>query len=146
MELNWKTNQFKGETEEAIAQQFAFHLDNQAHSFDKTKSAVYFLTNSAGCYTSIGFWENALENSPRFANPASFPWTLTNATPGFIARTFSIEGPNYTFIDKELNLQILIDQYQNDLETYSIKSGILIIWDLQSFSPLNVQIKYAIIN
>jgi len=146
MELDWNIIHFKGVTEKEIAQQFANHLSAQSYCFYRSQSALYILTNNAGSYSSIAFWANALEYSPRFANPANFPWTLANATSGYIAREFLIEGPNYTFINKTLDTNQLLDQYQSDLKIYPIKNSLLISWNITSFNPLSVQVKYVVIN
>ena len=62
------------------------------------KTGLYLGTSTAGVSESISFWQNALIQSPRFANPANFNWTLSNGPASFLSRTLKIKGPCYTMI------------------------------------------------
>ncbi|WP_452233073.1 hypothetical protein [Lacinutrix sp. MEBiC02595] len=132
MELNWNTYEALGESEADLATQFVDAIcAKQDFEFYGNQSAVYFISSNAGTFSSIAFWENALEHSPRFANPGIFPWTLANATSGYIARRFSITGPNYTIIDNTINEAQLISSFKMDALKYSLKNAICVHWELK---------------
>ena len=103
MELNWIKYEVSGRSELDLAEQFIDIITEEDVKFYGNQTAVYFVSSNAGTFSSIAFWQNALEHSPRFANPGIFPWCLANATAGYIARRFSITGPNYTIIDKQIH-------------------------------------------
>ncbi|WP_452225970.1 hypothetical protein [Lacinutrix cladophorae] len=132
MELNWNTYETTGNTEADLAKKFvdAIHVENN-FEFYGNQTALCFITLNAGTFSSIAFWENALEHSPRFANPGIFPWTLANATSGYIARKFSITGPNYTIIDNRINEKQLISNFKTDVLKYSIKNVFCVYWDIK---------------
>ena len=133
MELNWNTYQAHANSELELAEGFVSDIKAQFDlNFHANKSAVYLMSSNAGSFSSIAFWKNALEHSPRFANPGIFPWTLANATAGCIARAFSINGPNYTIIENELDANELISLYQNDQQKYNLMNAFLITWELKT--------------
>lgn len=133
MELNWNTYETTGKSESNLAEQFvdAISVENDLKFYDD-KTAVYFISSNAGTFSSITFWQNALEHSPRFANPGIFPWTLANATSGYIARRFSITGPNYTIIEKEYSVERFISNYLVDKEKFTLKNALILIWELKT--------------
>ncbi|WP_055445007.1 hypothetical protein [Lacinutrix himadriensis] len=132
MELNWNTYQTTGKTEADLATQFVDAIcAEQGFEFYGNQSAVYFISSNAGTFSSIAFWENALEHSPRFANPGIFPWTLANATSGYIARRFSITGPNYTIIDNTVDEAQLVSNFKTDGLKYALKNAICVHWELK---------------
>ncbi len=60
------------------------------------QTALFLLTPDSGVDASTNFWGNALENTPAFANPIEFPFTLSNSSASEISRALNIRGPNYT--------------------------------------------------
>ena len=142
MELEWNTYHATGKLETELAKKFvdAIRLENDI-KFHKNKSAVYFMSSNAGTFSSIAFWKNALQHSPRFANPGVFPWTLANATSGYIARRFSITGPNYTIVDNEINEEQLIFNFKNDKEKFFLKNMLCIHWELETDNKEQLSVK-----
>lgn len=147
MLIKWKTFKAKGDSEADIATQFVASVKAERDlEFYKNQSAVYFITANAGNFSSIAFWENALQHSPRFANPGIFPWTLANATSGYIARQFGITGPNYTIIEPHLNEEQLISNYKMDKLKYNLKNAICIEWHIKAVkNQLSVLAKWTIL-
>ncbi|MBQ0788840.1 MAG: hypothetical protein KBT69_15175 [Oceanihabitans sp.] len=132
MELNWNTYQATGKTEADLAADFVDAIGGkQDFEFFGNQSAVYFISSNSGTFSSIAFWENALEHSPRFANPGIFPWTLANATSGYIARKFSITGPNYTIVDNTVDEAQLVSSFKTDALKYALKNAICVHWELK---------------
>ncbi|QCX01018.1 hypothetical protein FGM00_13180 [Aggregatimonas sangjinii] len=147
MELNWNTYLFQDDNEEGLAHQLADCIRKEAIRFHGVKSAVYLLTNTAGSNSSVQLWANALEHSPRFANPNMFPWTLANATAGYIAREFLIEGPNYTIVSKDLDLNEILEIYHQDKYNIALKSALFVIWQYKHSDSLtvDVQVGYTLV-
>ncbi|MBU2940124.1 hypothetical protein KO494_11300 [Lacinutrix sp. C3R15] len=147
MELKWNTFETIGDSEADIAAQFVTFIKAKKNlKFYKNQSAVYFISTNAGNFSSIAFWENALKHSPRFANPGIFPWTLANATSGYIARQFGITGPNYTIIEPCLNREQLISNYKTDKLKYQLKNAICVQWEIKVVKNLlSVLAKWTIL-
>ncbi len=142
MELNWRSHSLTGTCELDVATQFVEQLQAQEFMCHGPKSGLYFMTNTAGAHSSVALWANALEHSPRFANPAIFPFTLSNAVPGLIARSFSIEGPCYTLVDAEGNNDQMMALYQADQQQYGLESGLLVFWCLSIDHQITVHVKF----
>jgi len=135
MELNWTKYEASGTSELDLAEQFVdIIIAEQDLTFYGNHTAVYFVSPNAGIFSSIAFWQNALEHSPRFANPGIFPWTLANATSAYIARRFSITGPNYTIIDTQIHEDQLISSFKNDQLKYALKNALCINWELKTIN------------
>lgn len=64
------------------------------------RTGIYLATNTAGVRESVAFWKNVLEQTPAFANPANFPWTLSNAPASFFARLLGVKGPVITMVGR----------------------------------------------
>jgi 3-oxoacyl-(acyl-carrier-protein) synthase len=64
------------------------------------RTGLYLATSNSGVQESILFWKNALESSPRFANPANFSQTLSNGPAGLLSQTLQVKGPCYTMIGR----------------------------------------------
>lgn len=143
MELNWNTYLFQDDNEEGLAHQLAGRIRKEAIRFHGAKSAVYLLTNTAGSNSSVQLWANALEHSPRFANPNMFPWTLANATAGYLARMFSIEGPNYTIVSKDLDVNEMLETYHHDKHAIPLHSALFVIWDHKQTDGLGVEVQVS---
>ena len=145
MAINWKKYQLKDHSEESLAVQLAECLRRQEVCFHSAESALYLLTNTAGIDSSVKLWANALVHSPRFANPNIFPWTLANATAGYIARQFSIEGPNYTLVSNDLDVNELLEIYHRDKQEISLKSALLVVWNSKPTDQLVVDVRVGYI-
>jgi len=147
MELNWTIYHATGKSEADLATQFVETIfAKQDFEFYGKQSAVYFISSNAGTFSSIAFWENALEHSPRFANPGIFPWTLANATSGYIARRFSITGPNYTIIHNRVDETQLISNFKTDVLKYALKNAICVYWELKEENhQLSVNVQWCIL-
>ncbi|WP_149276819.1 hypothetical protein [Pareuzebyella sediminis] len=143
MQVNWKTYKITGENEEGIAELFAEYVRKEQLQFHGVRSALYLLTNAAGSDSSIKFWGNALEHSPRFANPNIFPWTLANATAGYLARQFSIEGPNYTLVSSILDVNDILEIYELEKAELQLESAMLIVWECQEENALTVNVQFG---
>ena len=147
MELNWFKHEARGRSELDLAEQFVDIINaEQDLKFYGNQTAVYFVSSNAGTFSSITFWQNALEHSPRFANPGIFPWCLANATSGYIARRFSITGPNYTIIDEQIREDQLISSFKNDQLKYALKNAFYINWELKTVNnELSVVVQCSIL-
>ena len=148
MALNWKHYRTNGISESELAEHFVDTIfKEQDLKFFGNDSAVYFISPNAGAFSSIAFWKNALAHSPRFANPGIFPWTLANATSGYIARRFLITGPNYTLINTSLTEDDLVYMFNTDRLKFGLQSALLIFWELDfSNEKLSVSVDWSYIN
>lgn len=148
MELNWNTYKAKGKSEADLAEHFVDAISSENDlKFYGNQTAIYFISSNAGTFSSIAFWENALEHSPRFANPRIFPWTLANATSGYIARKFSITGPNYTSIDNTIDKDQLISNFKTDKIKCFLKNSLCVHWELKTINNmLSVEVYWAILH
>lgn len=148
MELNWNIYKAKGASELELAEKFVDHISAaQNLQFYGQKTALYFVSSNAGIVSSISFWENALEHSPRFANPGIFPWALANATAGYIARKFAITGPNYTIINEQMDVEQLVSNFQKDRIKLGIKNALCVHWELEmNDGGLSVSVRYTLLN
>lgn len=146
MELDWKSISFEGGSEQDLAEQFVEHLKQYNLQFHGKSSGLYMMTNDAGSQSSITLWQNALQHSPRFANPAIFPYTLANAVAAVIAKTFIIEGPNYTIVDGDVNKQQLLNLYLADQSVLELQSSLFVVWEFICHEPLEVKVEYAFLS
>ena len=90
--------------------------------FRADRVGLYLVTHDAGIDAAVNFWALAIEQSPRFASPANFPWTLSNAIAGEVARNISITGPNHTLVGEDdaieqARAQIACDFARNVVDT-----------------------------
>ncbi|MGB1308607.1 MAG: hypothetical protein ACPG6B_06835 [Oceanihabitans sp.] len=147
MELKWNTYENSGDSETGLAIKFVENLkENATLQFYNTQSAVYFLTNNSGSFSSIAFWENAILHSPRFANPGIFPWTLANATAAYLAKEFHITGPNYTLLENVFQEEKILKMVYSDKKKYSLKNVIIVFWQLENnANTINVKVKWTIV-
>ena len=90
------------------------------------KTGIYLATNTAGILESVSFWKDALEKTPSFANPANFPWTLSNAPAAFIAKTLQIKGPVFTFVGDEDAVLFSRQRALIDLKQQTIHQALLV--------------------
>lgn len=89
------------------------------------QTGLYLGTATAGVSESISFWQNALIQSPRFANPANFNWTLSNGPASFLSRTLQIKGPCYTMIGGHDAVKGCLYHAYDDLRTGLISIAII---------------------
>jgi len=134
MELSWNTIQLEGLDEQQLGMELAQRL--KAHpklaGFGGEKAGIYLVTSAAGGRSSAELWANALENSPRFANPGIFPWTLANAPASLLARELNAQGPNYTIIDGDHSKENILQLAQTDVQSGLANSAILVQYNLCS--------------
>jgi 3-oxoacyl-(acyl-carrier-protein) synthase len=62
------------------------------------RAALYVVSSNAGAGPAVEFWSEARRVGVAVASPELFPWTLANASCGWLARTFRITGPTFTHI------------------------------------------------
>jgi 3-oxoacyl-(acyl-carrier-protein) synthase len=91
---------------------------------------LYLATGDAGVAVSGGFWAAALAESPRFASPADFPWTLANAPAGLLARELAIRGPNYTLVGGADAMLAALEHAREDLGRGRIGEALVVGCDL----------------
>lgn len=91
---------------------------------------LYLATGDAGIAVSVGFWAAALAESPRFASPADFPWTLANAPAGLLARELAIRGPSYTLVGDADAMLAALEHARDDLARGRIEEALVVACDL----------------
>jgi 3-oxoacyl-(acyl-carrier-protein) synthase len=101
--------------------------------FDDPASAerrgLYVVSSNAGFLSSLQFWSGAKQTGVGFANPELFPWTLSNAPCGWLARRFEIKGPNVTCTGEADALLAAFSQAEEHLETGQVDTGWVIAID-----------------
>jgi hypothetical protein len=80
------------------------------------RRGLYLASSNAGFASSLAFWAGATREGVAFASPALFPWTLSNAPCGWLAREFSVKGPNVTHTGKVDALGAALRQCWRDLD------------------------------
>jgi 3-oxoacyl-(acyl-carrier-protein) synthase len=98
---------------------------------DPDERGIYLATGDAGVVASVGFWAAALAESPRFASPADFPWTLANAPAGLLARELAIRGPSYTLVGDADAMLAAFEHAIDDLERGVVAEAIVVACDLE---------------
>jgi hypothetical protein len=93
--------------------------------YNEMKTGLYLGTSNAGVFESISFWKDALIQSPRFANPANFNWTLSNGPASFLSRTLQIKGPCYTLIGGSQAIEGCFYHASEDLKTGTVLIAIV---------------------
>ena len=93
--------------------------------FEEDKTGLYLATTNAGVFESISFWKNALINSPGFANPANFNWTLSNGPASFLTRELKIKGPCYTLIGNVDAVEGCLYHAMEDLNSKIVTTAIV---------------------
>lgn len=59
---------------------------------------LWVATPDGGAEAAIALWAEAVAQGPAFASPGGFPWTLTSALGGHVARRLGLRGPNTTLV------------------------------------------------
>jgi len=91
---------------------------------------LYLATGDAGIDVAVTFWAEALASSPRFANPADFPWTLANAPAGAIARALDIRGPCFTLVGGAEAMIAVLARADQDLARGRVREAVVVGCDL----------------
>ena len=105
---------------------------------------IYLATGDAGVDVSVGFWAMALAETPRFANPAGFPWTLANAPASLLARELRIRGPNYTLVGGADAMLAALEHAEDDLALGNVAEALVVGCDL-GVRPSRVQAAAAVL-
>ena len=130
--------QTKAENEQQLATNFCDELKDELSfkTLSPTNRGLYVCTNLSGVFESVELWRNALEHSPRFANPGMFPWTLANATAGLISRSLDIRGSNYTLLHEDPEFDELMPLFKMDKNHGKVQQGLLILWKVEIDSKI----------
>ena len=99
-------------------------------AIDGRDRGLYLVTADAGIRRAVQFWADALAETPRFASPAGFPWTLANAPAGHIARELGILGPNHTLVGKEEALAAVVGHGISDLARATVREAVFVVLNL----------------
>ena len=91
---------------------------------------LYLATSDAGISRAVQFWADALAETPRFASPAGFPWTLANSPAALIARELDIRGPNHTNVGEQEALDAAMAQGRSDLQSGRIREALVVTMNL----------------
>jgi hypothetical protein len=115
-----------GEYEEKLSEiSDPIHLWLKEFDCVDINTGLYLGTSTAGVSESISFWKNALIQSPRFANPANFNWTLSNGPASFLSRTLQVKGPCYTLIGGSPAIKGCFYHAYEDLGTGMVSTAIV---------------------
>ena len=121
-----------------------FHSADQARAQEVIKSAkkhlnpvlppeqrgLYLATSQGGVAMAVSFWKEALAQTPRFASPADFPRTLSNAPASEIARGLVLRGPNHSFVGEDDAVKAALEEGAKDLEKGVIKEALIVAFDI----------------
>jgi hypothetical protein len=93
------------------------------------KSGLYLISANAGFHSAVEFWSAARRSGLGVANPELFPWTLANAPGGWLARTFGIAGPNFTYTGGTNALLAALTQAREHLLGGDVVTGWVVALD-----------------
>ncbi|HXS17279.1 MAG TPA: hypothetical protein VN764_08820 [Polyangiaceae bacterium] len=93
---------------------------------------LYLATADAGVDDAVAFYERGLRETLRFASPADFHWTLSNAPAGQISRELHIQGPCYTLVGRGQAVRAVVDHALFDLARGRVKRALLVACELQA--------------
>ena len=96
------------------------------------RRALYVVSANAGFASSIAFWAGAVREGVALAGPGLFPWTLSNAPCGWLAREFGIRGPNVTHTGRIPALGAALHQCWLDLDERQADVGWVVAVDFAS--------------
>lgn len=91
---------------------------------------LYLATGDAGIDVSVRFWAAALAETPRFASPADFPWTLANAPAGLLARELAVRGPSYTLVGDADAMLAALEHAREDLLRDRVVEALIVACDM----------------
>lgn len=148
MELTWNTIELKGTGEQELGMELAVQLKAHAalKDFGGENAGIYLVTSAAGACSSAELWANALENSPRFANPGIFPWTLANAPASLLARELNAQGPNYTMIQNSQSTTPIVQIAQNELLGNYCSAALVILYTIDISQECTLHCSWSIIH
>ena len=96
------------------------------------RRGLYVVSANAGFASSIAFWSGATREGVAYASPALFPWTLSNAPCGWLAREFGLRGPNVTYTGRTDALGAALHRCWRDLEQRQAEVGWVVAIDFGS--------------
>ena len=132
----WRAGRADGESEKAAMVAIAADL---GAIFTTTcrpeRRGLYLVSSNAGFASSLTFWEGAVREGVAFASPGPFPWTLSNAPCGWLAREFELRGPNLTHTGRADALGASLHQCRQDLEDQQAEAAWIVAVDFGRASP-----------
>ena len=113
----WRAGRADGESEKAAMVAIAADLGAIFTTACRPeRRGLYLVSSNAGFASSLTFWEGAVREGVAFAGPGLFPWTLSNAPCGWLAREFELRGPNLTHTGRADALGASLHQCRQDLD------------------------------
>lgn len=126
----WRSGRVTAEGEKpAIAAMAAELGELFASTAPPERRALYVVSSNAGVASSLAFWSGAAREGVAYASPALFPWTLSNAPCGWLAREFGVRGPNVTHTGRADALSAALHQCWIDLEQRQADQGWVVAID-----------------
>lgn len=114
---DWRSGHSPGESEKPALAAMATELGELfASTVSPERRGLYVVSANAGFASSLAFWSGAAREGVAYASPALFPWTLSNAPCGWLAREFGVRGPNVTHTGRAEALGAALHQCSQDLE------------------------------
>lgn len=96
---------------------------------DRSDYGIYLATATAGMDESVAFWNNTLKQTPAFANPANFPFTLSNAPASCMAKALGVKGPVYTMVGGKDALMACLLNASADFDEGVVKNIFIVGFD-----------------
>lgn len=87
---------------------------------------LYVATSDGGAREALAFWAAAHETGKAFANPAAFPWTLSNSPTGKISQVLGITGPCTTYVGGDEALAEATLDAEADLSAGLVDSALVV--------------------
>ncbi len=91
-----------------------------------TRTGIYVATEDVGAEASQGMWAECLQQGAGFANPRTFPWTLSSSIASHIAINLNIQGASYTIIGKSRVVGDILQHALHDLSFRGIDCALLV--------------------
>ncbi|GAB6268356.1 MAG: hypothetical protein PHW12_09640 [Smithella sp.] len=108
---------------------------------NKETTGIYLVSEDAGAEASVSLWREALANTPRFANPSAFPFTVPCSSAGYLSILCGIQGPNYTYFGKKEALEYAKEEMRSDYLDGIIDTGLLIQLEMNAERGLKALIQ-----
>jgi 3-oxoacyl-(acyl-carrier-protein) synthase len=129
----WRSGRVPVEAEQpAIAAMAADLAELFASASTPERRGLYVASANAGFASSLAFWSGATREGVAYASPALFPWTLSNAPCGWLAREFGLRGPNVTHTGRADALGAALHQCWHDLDQRQADVGWVVAVDFGS--------------
>jgi hypothetical protein len=126
----WQAGRAAAEPERAALDAVAADLGELfASAVAPERRGLYLVSANAGFASSLAFWAGATRDGVAYASPALFPWTLSNAPCGWLAREFGVRGPNVTHTGRADALGAALHQCVRDLEDGQADAGWVVAID-----------------